>query len=442
MADEFVTTPAPSPLLLARRPSAEPQPQDVDLQEAMRHGRVAPDGTVYLCAPDGDVTVGHWVAGPPEDGLAFFARRFVDLKVEVELMAQRLVDGKAAPEQAQAALDRVREALHARSFVGDWRALESRCADLAQAIGRAREQRQAARQAERQAALAAREGLVLEAEGLADSTAWKATAERFKSLVEEWKALPHAERAAEQQLWRRISAARTAFDKRRRTHFAQLESTRKDALAAKRALIDRAEALAASTDWVGTARRFRDLLGEWKAAPRGSKSDEDRLWRRFKAAQDAFFAARQASEAQAESALEPNIALKEELVVQAEALLPVTDARTAKKALRAIQERWERIGDLPRAHKDRLEQRLKRVEETVRKSEAESWKRANPEALARAESTAQGFTDRLDRLHNQRAAAAANGRDAEVAELDSAIAQTTALREAALRAAQDLGGRG
>lgn len=441
MSDELVTTPAPSPLLLARRTVAEQQATDEDLQTAMRHGRVAEDGTVYLLAPEGEVIVGQWAAGPPADGLAFFARKFLDLKIEVDLMVQRLIDGKAAPEQAQAALDRVRQALTSRSFVGDLATLENRCTQLADGIGQARAQRQAARQAERQAALAARESLVQQAESLADSNAWKATTERFKALVEEWKSLPHAERSVEQQLWRRISAARTAFEKRRRAHFADLESVRKEALAAKRALIARAETLAASTDWAGTARKFRDLLNEWKSAPRGSKVDEDRLWKRFRAAQDQFFAARTAAESQAEEQLRPNVGPKEELVVQAESLVPISDPRAAKKALRGIQERWERIGDLPRADKDRLEGRLKRVEEAVRKSEAESWKRANPEALARAEATAQGFADRLAKLQAERDAAQTTQRSAEVEALDAAIAQTTLLMEAALRAATDLGGR-
>jgi len=441
MSDELVTTPAPSPLLLARRPVAEQQATDEELQIAMRHGRVTDDGTVYLLAPEGEVIVGQWAAGPPADGLAFFARKFLDLKIEVDLMAQRLIDGKAAPEQAQAALDRVRQALTTRSFVGDLAALENRCTQLADGIGQARAQRQAARQAERQAAVAAREGLVQEAESLADSNAWKATTERFKALVEEWKTLPHAERSIEQQLWKRISAARTAFEKRRRAYFADLESVRKEALGAKRALIARAETLAASTDWAGTARKFRDLLNEWKSAPRGSKVDEDRLWKRFKAAQDQFFAARMAAESQAEEQLQPNVGPKEELVVQAESLVPISDPRAAKKALRGIQERWERIGDLPRADKDRLEGRLKRVEEAVRKSEAESWKRANPEALARAEATAQGFADRLAKLQAERDAAQSAQRSADVEALDAAIAQTTLLMEAALRAATDLGGR-
>ena len=52
----------------------------------------------------------------------------------------------------------------------------------------------------------------------------------------------------------RFSSARASFDKRRRAHFAQLDSQRKEAVAAKRELISKAEALADLTDWGPTTR--------------------------------------------------------------------------------------------------------------------------------------------------------------------------------------------
>ena len=53
----------------------------------------------------------------------------------------------------------------------------------------------------------------------------------------------------------------------------------------------------ASQDWAKTSKELRDLMADWKAAPRASRAEEDKLWKRFKAAQDAFYAARTASEA-------------------------------------------------------------------------------------------------------------------------------------------------
>ncbi len=423
MSDIGVPTPA------ALRPPVQSTTSDPS-----KFGRIEPDGTVILLAPEGEVVVGQWAAGEPAAGLAFFGRKYDDLVVEIDLIEKRLADHRAPAEQAEAVLAKVREALAARSFVGDVAGLEARCDRLDAAVGAAKEAARARKAEQREAALVQRRALAEEAESLRESTSWRTTTERFAEIVEEWKGLPRGDRASEQELWHRISSARTAFDKRRRQHFAELDGQRKIAVARKRELIASAEALATSTDWPRTAKALRDLLTEWKDAPRGSRSDEDRLWKRFKAAQDAFYAARTATEDAEQEGLRSHVPVKEALAAEAEALLPITDLKAAKSALRSIQDRWDRAGDLPRAERDRIENRLKRVEEAVRKAESESWQRSNPESRARAESTANAFTDALNRLEEQRDAAAASGNASKVADLEASIANTRALIDAARNA--------
>lgn len=426
MSDIGVPTPAalrPPPLATTSDPS--------------KFGRVEADGTVILHAPEGDVTVGQWAAGEPAAGLAFFGRKYDDLVVEVDLIEKRLADHRAPAEQAEAVLVRIREALAARSFVGDIEALTARCDRLTVAIDDARSQARARKAEQRESALAGRRALADEAESLRESTSWKSTTERYAAIVEEWKALPRGERTSEQELWQRISAARTAFDKRRRTHFSELDTQRKTAVGRKRDLIAAAEALAASTDWIATSKKLRDLMAEWKVAPRASRAEEDKLWKRFKSAQDQFYAARIASEEAEQAELRANLPAKEAIVAEAEALLPITDLKTAKSSLRSIQDRYDKAGDLPRADRDRLDVRLKRVEDAVRKSEADTWQRSNPTTKARAESTATAFTDAVARLQEQRDAAAAAGNSAKVADLEASIASTTALLDAARNAASD-----
>ena len=421
MPDPGVPTPAalrrPVP---APRPAAEPAPAPAG-SDPSRFGRVEADGTVVLLAPEGEVVVGQWAAGDPADGLAFFGRKYDDLVVEIDLIAVRLSDGRATAEQAEAVLARVREGLAARSFVGDVAALESRCESLAAEIAVAREAARARRAQQREAALAERRRLVAEAESLQESTSWKATTERYAAIVEEWKALPRGDRAAEQELWQRLSAARTAFDKRRRQHFSELDGQRKDAVARKRDLIARAEALGASTDWARTAKQMRDLMAEWKAAPRASRADDDKLWKRFKAAQDAFYAARVAAEDAEDEKLRANVPAKESLVAEAEALLPLGDLKAAKSALRSIQDRWDKAGDLPRAERERLEARLRKVEDAVRAAEADAWSATSGGVATDA------FSEALRRLEDKHAAALARGDEATASALAEQIASTKAL---------------
>jgi hypothetical protein len=410
MSETGVPTPA------ALRPPAPSAASD-----PTRFGRVEADGTVILLAPEGEVVVGQWAAGNPADGLAFFGRKYDDLVVEIDLIEKRLGDHRAPADQAEAVLTRVREALAARSFVGDVAGLEARCDRLAAEIEAAKEAGRARKAEQREAALAARRTLADEAESLRDSQSWRTTTERYAAIVEEWKSLPRGDRSAEQELWQRISSARTAFDKRRRTHFSELDGQRKEAIARKRDLIAKAEELAASTDWVRTSKSLRDLMTEWKAAPRASRTDEDKFWKRFKAAQDAFYAARTASEDAEQETLRVNVPAKEALVVEAEALLPIGDLKAAKSSLRSIQDRWDRAGDLPRGERERLEGRLKKVEEAIRKQESEAWSSSSGGVATDA------FSQALSRLQEKRDAAAARGDSAAAAALDEQIASTKAL---------------
>ena len=432
-----------TPTAVTPAPASTASPTDASseaaLRSAMEFGRVEDDGTVYLKAPEGEVRVGQYAAGPPSEGLAFFARKYADLVVEIDLVTARLGDGRAKPDQAAAVIERVRTGLAERSFVGDVASLERKIADAESAKEAAAVRQAEHRERMREQTKAAREALVTEAEGLAESTSWKATAERYSAIVEEWKALPRSDRTLEQEMWKRLSSARSSFDKRRRAHFAQLDSERKEAVARKRELIEQATKLAESTDWGATSKALKKLMEDWKRAPRASRSDEDKLWKRFKAAQDSFYSAMKAADSARDAELAPNVAAKEELLTQAEALLPVQPGKEladAKRSLRSIQDKWDKAGDVPRAERSRLEGRLRKVEDAVRKAESQAWQRHDPEKQARAESTANAFTDALARQEAELAEAQAKGDAAAIRRLEQTVESTRALLEAAQRIAQ------
>jgi hypothetical protein len=240
-------------------------------------------------------------------------------------------------------------------------------------------------------------------------------------------------------MWKRFSAARTSFDRRRRQHFAARDAERKDALAAKESIIRDAEALSSSTDWAGTTRAYRTLMDRWKAAPRGSRQDEDRLWARFRSAQDAFFAARDAVNAERDVEHRANLERKLELVTEAEAILPVSDIAAAKRALRSVQERWEGIGHVPRADKERIERRLKAVEDAVRQADDRRWAATDPARRARAEDTAEKFRASLAKAEQALESARQKGDPRAIAKAEQATESTRALLAAVEGTMSDFG---
>ena len=175
-------------------------------------------------------------------------------------------------------------------------------------------------------------------------------------------------------------------------------------------MCERAEALSGSTDWAATGAAFRELLNEWKAAGRAAKDVDDTLWHRFKAAQDTFFAARNAVSAERDAEFGTNARAKEQLLAEAEKL-DTSNPEAARAALRTIGDKWDAIGKVPRERSADLERRLRAVEKKVR--DAADSGRVDPEAQARADQ----FRVRAEQFERQAEKAAAAGRtkDAEEA---------------------------
>ena len=212
-----------------------------------------------------------------------------------------------------------------------------------------------------------------------------------------------------QTLWKRLSSARNAFAKRRKAYFANLEDEREGIRTHKEDLVRQAEELATSTDWGPTASAYRELMRSWKQAGRADRSSEDELWNRFKAAQDTFFAARAEVFDAKDKELREHVVVKEQLLAEAEKLVPVTDARSARSTLRGIIERWEKAGPVPRDSQDRLEGGLRKIEDTVRKAEDSHWRRTDPAALSRARGTVEQIRSAIAQLESQLEKAQAKG---------------------------------
>ena len=404
-------------------------------------GRVDADGTVYVRTAEGERVIGSWQAGSPDEALAFYRRKFEALDTEVSLLEQRITTTDLSPAQARGAIDRLQAAVTDANAIGDLAQLNARLQALTGAVDERQEEVRVARDQARTEARSVKEAIVAEAETIAaEATHWKNSSERLRQLLEEWKAAPRADRAVETALWKRLSAARNAFNKRRKAYFAELGEEREEARVRKEKLCVEAEALADSTDWTATAAAFRELMRSWKAAGRAARADEDEMWGRFKTAQDTFFRARSEVYSAKDAALREHASVKAQLLEEAGKLVPVTDVRAARATLRGIQERWEQAGPVPREAHERLESGLRRVEDAVRKAEDAQWRRSNPEALARARGTVEQIRSAIAGLEEQLGKAQEAGNPRAVQEAQEALDARRAWLEEAERTLAELAG--
>ncbi|WP_226909529.1 DUF349 domain-containing protein [Georgenia ruanii] len=442
-----VPRPVPRPKVpAAAAPVAAPPVPPVDAHdaaEAAAWGRVDDDGTVWVREATGERVVGQYTGADREEALGFYVRRFLDLQAQVALFEARLP--QLSGKEIDQTLATLTDALKEPTAVGDLDGLRTRLDRVRAAAEERRAEAAAEREAARARAVADRTAIVEQAEKVAAQdptrTQWKQSGERLRDLLDQWKNAqrtgPRLDRPTEDALWKRFSHARTAFDRHRRQYFSELDASQAQVKDAKEQLIARAEELAASTDWGRTTAAYRQLMDEWKAAGRASRKDDDALWARFRAAQQRFFDARNAQNAEIDAEYSENLKVKLALLEQAEALVPVTDVKAAKAALRPLQDKWDAAGKVPRADVQRVEGRMRAVEQAVRDAEQAAWQRTDPEKKARAEGAAAQLEAAIAGLEADLARARETGDESQIAEAQTALDARRAWLDQVQRTARD-----
>ncbi len=423
---------------------AAPPVHSTPLSEAAKWGRVAEDGHVFLILDGEEHPVGQYPDAPADEALAYFVRKYDDAAAQAALLEQR-VEAKAPSTDMHKTLEHLRAQVAERHMVGDIPALEARLDSLDTAIAELQRSEKDAQEAQRSAELAAREAIVAEAESIAGkdpaTVQWKTSSARMNELFESWKSAQkngiRLGRGTEDALWKRFRSARTVFDRHRRAYFSQLDSDNAAAKTAKEALIARAEELSNSTDWGPTAGEYRHLMDEWKASKRASRKDDDALWARFRAAQDKFFAARQAANQVIDQEYAANLVVKEALVAEAQALLPITDLGAAKKALQSIRDRWEEAGKVPRGDMQRIDGGLRKVEDAVKAAEDDQWRRSNPETKARTNSALSQLETAIAGLEEDLSKAERQGDERKIADAREALEARRQWLDTLQKSAQD-----
>ena len=437
-ATEQPTAPAP-----AKAPA--PAESAIDPEEAMaaaKWGRVDGEGRVYVQDGGTEREVGQFPDVPIAEAMAFYVRRFLDLKATVDLFAMRLP--QLSIREIDSTVKSLGESLAAPAAVGDLDGLRARFEALRTVAAERRAAINAERAAAKEQALKDRTAIVERAEAIAaqdpDRTQWKSSGAELRELLEQWKGAqrrgPRLDRPTEDGLWKRFSHARTTFDRHRRQFFSELDAKQAQVKAAKEALIKRAQEMSSSTDWAGTSAKYRALMEEWKKAGRASRKEDDALWARFRAAQQVFFDARRAKDEAVDAEFAENLKVKEALLAKAEALLPVKNVKAAKRALRPIQDAWEEAGRVPRNAVRRLEGRMRAVEDAIREAENAEWRRTDPETKARAEGLAGQLEDSIAELESDLAAARAAGDAKKIAEAEAALTARRAWLEQVRRSAR------
>jgi hypothetical protein len=225
-------------------------------------------------------------------------------------------------------------------------------------------------------------------------------ARELHEIQERWKQVAEAPRAQAQALWHRYRQAADPIQARAREFFAMRSEERKGNLERKLALIERAEALADSTDWIKTADELKKLQQEWQQVGAVPRNDTRATWKRFREACDKFFTRRNADLAERKETWSANLARKEALCARAEELAASRDWDRAAGEIRRLQSEWKTVGPVRRNKSEVIWQRFRAACDTF----FERYKRREEIDLEAKQADREGLVSELEALAQPAAA--------------------------------------
>lgn len=225
-------------------------------------------------------------------------------------------------------------------------------------LGRVRELRDFA-DWQRWANLGLQEDLCAELEALAGVEDDAQLAARYRNVMARWRQAADVPKERGEQLRARFEAAHEKVYGRCQKHLATQAADRDRNLARRLALVEEAERLASSTDWLRTVQRITELQAEWKQIGPVPRRQQQETWDRFRAACGTFFTRRKHDLAQRKQEWAQNLERKEALIARVEALEAVADIPAAVAQARQAQAEWKQIGAVQRKRSDAIWQRFR-----------------------------------------------------------------------------------
>ena len=180
---------------------------------------------------------------------------------------------------------------------------------------------------------------------ITSSTQWNTLSKEIEEIQAKWKTIGFATRKDNQKIYDRFRAACDKFFERKRASLTEFKDSMNANLEKKMAIIEEAESLKTSTDWKATTDRLIELQKQWKEIGAVPRKKSEQIWKRFRAACDEFFTARDNRPA-GQGNLSANLAAKQALIEEIKAF------EGDESAAAEFAKKWNEIGFVPFKEKD------------------------------------------------------------------------------------------
>lgn len=212
--------------------------------------------------------------------------------------------------------------------------------------------------------LEAKEAFCEAAEKLAENENVVDAFHELQKLHEQWKEYGPVAKEIREDIWNRFKAATAVINKKYQAHFEGIKEQQEENLAKKRELCERLELIAAtevksSSEWNSLSKEIEDLQAQWRKIGFATKKENQKIYDRFRAACDEFFARKRDYYSSVKNNMTENLEKKQALIEQAEALKDSTEWKKTTEQYIALQKQWKEIGAVPRKKSDQLWKRFR-----------------------------------------------------------------------------------
>ena len=181
----------------------------------------------------------------------------------------------------------------------------------------------------------------------------------LQKLHEQWKELGPVAKEHREDIWNRFKAATAVINKKYQAHFEGLKEEQEKNLAAKAAICDELEQLLtaepkSSAEWNDMTGKIEELQAKWRKIGFATRKENQKIYDRFRAGCDAFFARKKEFYSQFKDSMNENLEKKMAIIEQAEALKDSTDWKKTTDQFISLQKQWKEIGSVPRKKSEQL----------------------------------------------------------------------------------------
>ena len=185
------------------------------------------------------------------------------------------------------------------------------------------------------------------------SNEWNQLSSEIEEIQKKWRTIGFATKKENQKIYDRFRAACDKFFARKREYYSQFKDSMNENMDKKIALIEKAEALKDSKEWKKTTEALIELQKQWKEIGAVPRKKSEQLWKRFRAACDAFFTERDKN-SKPENDYYGNLKAKRALIDEINAY-ESKGLEADQEAAREFAEKWRAIGFVPYKEKENVQ---------------------------------------------------------------------------------------